>query len=108
VVVPEQKVFKPKFLGLPVLADYKFVMCEEFWRNFPVNYTQPAESNIDAGRLLACIEAAGMEVTPQVQKVIKWVAEGAEIGCKGVYTEQHHIQRMQKMLILTAGRCRTP
>jgi hypothetical protein len=70
VQIPEPKVFKLKFPQLPVLEDYKVITSDEFWGKFPSNLVQPAVSNINAARLAACLEAAGVPLTADVQKVL--------------------------------------
>jgi hypothetical protein len=90
VAVPEPKVFKPKFPDLPVLEDYKVITDEKFWDVFPRNFVQPAKSNIDAAGLARCAKQAGVGLSPHVAKVIDWVANGAEIGCKGVFRAASH------------------
>jgi hypothetical protein len=83
VTLPDQKVFKPKFPQLPELADYKNIVDERFWEVFPTNFVQPAKSNIDADELHQCLAAAGVPISPQIEKVLHWIRYGAEIGCKG-------------------------
>jgi hypothetical protein len=90
VELPPPKIFKPKYLQLPVLSDYKVITDHQFWDNFPTNYVQPAKSNISAGKLAGCLRAAGVPVTPQVAKVIDWVTDGADIGCKGRFRAASH------------------
>jgi hypothetical protein len=90
VEVPVQKVFKPKFPQLPVLTDYRLIKDEQFWANFPVNFTQPATSNISAQKFALALQSAGVEFTPQVEKVLMWVSLGAEIGCRGKFRAASH------------------
>jgi hypothetical protein len=84
--VPEEppcKEFKPKFPMLPVLKDYKDIDSQEFWDRFPVNFIQPAKSNISAVRLRELLVGAGIEMGLEEEKVIGWLAGGASIGCEG-------------------------
>jgi hypothetical protein len=83
--LPPPKVFKPKFPQLPVVSDYKVIKCEQFWENFPRNYVQPARSNISAEKLRGGLRAAGVVSTPQIEKVLEWIAVGADIGCRGKF-----------------------
>jgi hypothetical protein len=82
-VEPPGKEFKPKFPMLPVLDDYREITSQEFWDGFPVNFIQPAKSNISAVRLRELWEEAGLEVGVGEERVIRWLEEGASIGCEG-------------------------
>jgi hypothetical protein len=84
------KIFKPKFPQLPVLADYKVIHDKQFWNNFPSNFTQPATSNISAAALRRRLEAADIPETEQIAKVLDWIQNGAEIGCKGRFRAASH------------------
>jgi hypothetical protein len=79
---PAVKVFKPKF---PLLEDYSVIRDAEFWDVFPVNYTAPAKSNIDSGKLRQLLIVNGIELTEVHEKVLGWLQHGAEIGCEGRY-----------------------
>jgi hypothetical protein len=85
-IVPEEppgKQFKPKFPMLPVLSDYSQISSDDFWNVFPVNFIQPAKSNICADKLVEMAGKSGLGQDPEVLKVVQWVRHGAEIGCKG-------------------------
>jgi hypothetical protein len=77
------KQFKPKFPMLPVLDCYKEITSADFWQNFPVNYIQPARSNISAENLEAVLGEAGLVVDEGMAKVLGWIRHGARIGCEG-------------------------
>jgi hypothetical protein len=79
----KMKEFKPKFPMLPVQSCYKNISDSSFWENFPVNYVQPAKSNICAVRLLEVAREAGLGASQEVLKVVSWVERGAHIGCVG-------------------------
>jgi hypothetical protein len=79
------KIFKPKFPMLPVLKDYTVIDDDNFWQNFPVNYIQPAKSNICADKLLEKAGEAGLDQDGDVAKVVGWIRHGAEIGCSGQF-----------------------
>jgi hypothetical protein len=79
----QSKMFKPKFPMLPVLDSYKCITDQGFWELFPVNYIQPAKSNICAIKLEEKILEAGLLVDAQIEKVLGWIRDGAEIGCTG-------------------------
>jgi hypothetical protein len=82
VLLPPAKVFKPKFPQLPVLTDYRVITSGEFWGNFPQNFTEPAVSNISPVELGKCLRENGL-MSGEAEKVISWIADGADIGCRG-------------------------
>ena len=56
-----------------------------FWGVFPSNYISPAKPKINAELLADLAVSNGYEDRENLNRVIKWVTEGADIGCRGVY-----------------------
>ena len=80
----KMKIFKPK-LALPMLKNYAVPAPKWFWGVFPSNYISPAKPKIN-GTLLADLAISnGYEDRENLDRVIKWVTEGADIGCRGKY-----------------------
>jgi len=78
----ETKAFRPKFPGIPEQLDYHSIN-EEGWKNFPVNMETRKKSNIDGRALKGLADSLGCSDQKRLEKVLKWIAEGAEIGCVG-------------------------
>jgi hypothetical protein len=80
---PAMKIFKPKFPEILVLDDYRCISDAGFWEKFPVNFVQPAKSNISAVALRRQLASANIPESDQVKKVINWIDNGAEIWVPG-------------------------
>jgi hypothetical protein len=89
------KVFKPKFPQLPVQKSYQCIDDAEFWRRFPVNTKQPATSNISAAALRELLRRHRLLHDGQAGKVLDWLQNGANIGCKGIYRAASHSKNMK-------------
>ena len=81
---PKQKVFKPK-LALPTLDDYSKPAPAWFWDIFPSNYVSPAVSKVNADLLLHLAMKYDYPDKEHLDKVVGWISNGADIGCKGFY-----------------------
>ena len=80
---PTPKIFKPKFPLIPRLEDYRQVAGEQFWRVFPVNVKCPAEPSIRAKELKLLANALGVSDRARLDRVLRYIADGADIGCVG-------------------------
>jgi hypothetical protein len=83
VPVPKEKVFKPKFPGIPVLGDYTRAAPEEFWVEFPKNFVCPAKPSLSGKKLKRWTDALGCSEPHRLARVLKCIKEGADIGCRG-------------------------
>ena len=81
---PDKKVFKPK-LTLPKLSDYSKPAPDWFWHIFPSNFVTPADPKIDCNELKSLALKYGYPDRENLDKVFDWIANGADIGCKGKY-----------------------
>ena len=86
-IEPPKKDFKPKHPQLPKLKSYVMKAPEGFWEKFPENKQCPAESLIDGDMLRKLALEAGYKDVAQLEKVVKYLKEGVEIGCKGKYRQ---------------------
>jgi len=80
---PAFKIFKPKCPEIPVLADYRGVAGREFWEQFPVKLKCPAEPTMNLKQLKYTVNALGTSDRPRVERVIRYIEQGAAIGCTG-------------------------
>lgn len=80
--LPPSKNFKPKF-DLPVLDDYKFEFPAWFWSKVPSNYTAPAISLVNPGKLNTLARLYGFQDLDLLSKICSDLKDGALIGCKG-------------------------
>ena len=85
--VPEvkQKVFKPRFPELPVLEDYKAGGDTEFWSEFPANMSERISPAFSAEALCRMVDRLGCSDRARVDRVLTYLREGADIGCKGKF-----------------------
>ena len=83
-VEPPLKKFKPKH-HLPVLTDYSKPAPAWYWRQFPSNYVSPAKSKIDGEKMKELALDCGFKDFEQLDKVTKWLKEGADIGCHPLF-----------------------
>ena len=85
--IPEakQKVFKPRFPEIPTLANYKEGGGKEFWERFPVNLEDKVEPDFNHKALSALVGKLGCSDKARVDRVLGYLREGADIGCKGIY-----------------------
>ena len=83
-VEPPKKVFKPKH-NLPVLTDYSKPAPTWYWKQFPSNYISPATSKIDGDKLKELALAHGYKDYEQLDKVVGWLKNGADIGCHPLF-----------------------
>ena len=82
--MPEQKHFKPKH-AIPKLRNYGKKAPHWYWNIFPENTATSADSKIDADKLEELALKNGYRDTNHLKKVVGWLKNGAEIGCKGKY-----------------------
>ena len=83
---PKQKVFKPKH-AIPKLRTYEGRAPHWYWDLFPSNYQCPAEPKIDGDKLENLALQYGYNDIQHLKKVVNWIKNGADIGCKGEYRE---------------------
>jgi len=83
----KRKVFKPKFPELPVLPNYKNKAPAAFWDKFPRNHTCPAVPGISKVAIEQIVGTVGCSDNDRLNRVVKRIQEGADIGCKGKYRE---------------------
>ena len=81
----KQKVFKPRFPEIPTLTNYKEGGGEEYWKKFPVNLEDKVEPDFSHKALSALVEKVGCSDRARVDRVLGYLREGADIGCKGIY-----------------------
>jgi hypothetical protein len=77
------KMFKPKFPNIPRLTDYKKLAPANFWAEFPVNLVCPGAPSLKIKKLKQWVQALGVSDENRLNRVIKYISEGAEIGCRG-------------------------
>ena len=78
------KKFKPKH-DLPVLPDYSKPAPAWYWKFFPSNTKFPAQSKISGDKLKEMALDCGYNDYSQLDKVTKWLNEGADIGCHELF-----------------------
>ena len=83
---PKQKVFKPKH-AIPKLHSYEGRAPHWYWNLFPSNYQCPAQPKIDGDKLEELALKYGYNDIEQLNKVVGWIKNGADIGCTGKYRE---------------------
>ena len=83
-ILPPPKKFKPKH-HLPQLPDYSKPAPTWYWNLFPSNYTSPAKSMISGDKLKEMALNNGYKNYEQLDKVVKWLNEGADIGCHPLF-----------------------
>ena len=79
----KQKIFVPKFLGIPKVSCYKQIEDKGFWEAFPQNLKCPADPGVDWKALKGLCDAMGVDMDQKTKRVIGWVRDGARIGCEG-------------------------
>ena len=84
--LPKQKVFKPKH-AIPKLRSYEGRAPSWYWDLFPSNYQCPAQPKINADKLKELALQYGYHDHTQLERVVNWIKNGADIGCKGKYRE---------------------
>ncbi len=77
------KTFKPKFPEIPVLNCYKGRAPDYFCEKFPVNMTCPAVPSLKKKKLKQWVQAVGVSDTERFRRVMSYVENGADIGCRG-------------------------
>ena len=83
-----QKVFKAKFPGLPILADYSIAAPDYYWRLFPSNRKCPAKTNINEEKIKQLVDTLGCSDAARVERVLQRARDGAEIGCVGEFRKR--------------------
>ena len=68
-----------------MLPDYSKPAPAWYWRQFPSNYVSPAKSKINAEKLKSMALQYGYKDYEQLDKVVKWVDQGADIGCHPLF-----------------------
>jgi len=79
-----KKEFKPKFAAIPIQEDYRNVS-EDLWKHFPTNDLEIGKSNINWRELKKLADSLGTNNPERLEKVIGWIKNGAEIGCRGQF-----------------------
>ena len=79
----KQKIFVPKFPGIPKVGCYKRIEDKGFWEAFPQNLKCPADPGVDWRALKGLCDAMGVDMDQKTKRVIGWVRDGARIGCEG-------------------------
>ena len=91
---PPKKKFKPKH-HLPVLADYSKPAPAWYWQQFPANYSKPAKSLIDGEKMKEMALEYGYSNYEQLDKVTKWLKEGADIGCHPLFRKPSRVKNSE-------------
>ena len=68
-----------------VFTNYKEGGGEEFWRKFPVNLEDKVDPEFSHRALSAMVGRLGCSDRARVDRVLGYLREGADIGCKGTY-----------------------
>ena len=82
--LPPKKVFKAKH-SLPVLSDYSKPAPADYWDKFPKNINSHAQSLVNPEKLEHLARFYGYKDEKTLMKVIRWLREGAKIGCVGEF-----------------------
>ena len=82
--IPPAKRFKSKH-NLPILDDYNSEAPDHFWDLFPKNLESSGSSMINGNKLKSLALECGYTDLPHLDKVVNWVVNGADIGCKGEF-----------------------
>ena len=77
------KPFCAKYPRLGIQSDYESIESVDFWQNFPSNFVCPAKSPIDHVALSRLADAVGTSNEGDLSKVVGWIRDGVDIGCKG-------------------------
>ena len=83
-VEPPKKIFKPKH-KLPILSDYSKPAPTWYWNQFPSNFVYPAKSKINGDKLKELALEHGYKDYENLDKIVKWLNEGADIGCNPLF-----------------------
>ena len=83
VMTESTKVFKPKFPDIPVLNDYREKAPEYFWEHFPSNLVSPGAPSLNRKKIKQWVNALGCSDTARLTRVLDYVTNGADIGCRG-------------------------
>ena len=97
-MLPKPKKFKAKH-SLPKLNDYGLKAPDWYWDHFPENLVEESKSLIDGGKLRAMAIECGYPDIEHLDKVIKWIVNGADIGCEGVFREASHAKNAASALV---------
>ena len=84
--LPPTKIFTAK-CNLPVLSDYSKPAPASYWDQFPKNLVQPAKSLVDGPTLEAMAIECGFEDLRLLDRVVRDLVEGADIGCKDPFRQ---------------------
>ncbi len=87
VAPPAEKCFKPKFPDIPRRAEYGSDATEYFWRTFPVNTVCPGKPSLNGKQLKRWADALGCTDEARLHRVLGYIKDGADIGCRGVARE---------------------
>jgi hypothetical protein len=82
--IPPAKKFKSKH-NLPVLDSYRSNAPDWYWDLFPNNKVGSSSSLIDGKKLEAMAIDNGYPDLDHLSKVVDWLENGADIGCKGEF-----------------------
>ena len=82
---PELSKFKPRFPDIPKREDYKEPAGEKFWEQFPANNVLKAVPGISSVALKGMVDRLGTSDRDRVDRVISYIENGADIGCRGIY-----------------------
>lgn len=80
--LPPQKTFNPKH-GLPILDDYRKSPNLSFWKSFPSNLSEHANSMVDHASLRSLAKETDFPHLTILESVCKDLSSGAVIGCSG-------------------------
>jgi hypothetical protein len=81
------KKFKPKFPDIPVRAEYKSAAPPEFWDKFPKHTVCPGKPSLISKALKQWAHMLGVSDKDRLDRVIRNIENGADIGCKGAARE---------------------
>ena len=84
--LPAPKLFKPKH-NLPLLSNYEGGAPKAFWDVFPVNRNTSSKSLINPDKLESLALENGFKDLLLLEKIIRDVREGANLGCEGEVRE---------------------
>jgi len=87
VSLPAEKIFRPKFPNIPTRTEYRSAAGKDFWRHFPVNLVCPGKPSLKAKNLKQWADALGVTDQARLDRVLRYIREGADIGCRGAARE---------------------
>jgi hypothetical protein len=80
---PATKKFRPKFPNIPVRTEYRSAAPPDFWKKFPKHLVFPGKPSLSSKALKQWAHALGVSDRDRLDRVVKNIENGADIGCRG-------------------------